>query len=176
MSNLPPVEEVLSESATMRIERVVVNQFPVERQVKTMLNLEAGKIAVKGVHGDVYCVQDPRIQGYLPSKAWITFVDRFGIPTIEMSFYVNETLPPSSRPFGDGPMYVLPLQVEPEETLSYDINTRVLIDQLMFGSKIWYIFCFGQKQYDQFIQKPPTEKSLEELVQMIVEPTRVITG
>lgn len=151
MSNLPPIEQIESDYV-MKIERLIVNDYPVQ-PVRTLLDLKSTVFGfrVQNLMVDLYKVWEPRVLGYMPSKVWITDVSDQGIPRLEMSFYVNNTLPAQSRPFGDQPMYVFAIQVEPTETIEYNVETRVFIDHIMYNGKVWYLFCFGQDHYNGII-------------------------
>lgn len=148
---MPDVGE-LQEQYTMRIERLIVNDYPSE-YVETLIEC----VAVGGSRGfqslNMWTVNEPRVQGYLPSKVWLTDTS-YGQHVIDMSFYCNSTLPATARPFGDGPMYVIELEVGSGVRVEYDVEARVFVDQLATnGGKIWYVFVFGEDAASKMFNK-----------------------
>jgi len=152
-SNLPPFDQVVAQH-TMRMERIVVEDFPSE-VVDTLIDVSYSDGTGWPHHPAVrlYKVQCERIQGYLPAKVWFDARDK----QLHMSFYCTPSLPDAARPFGNDPMYVFTLDVNQFTTVSYDVEARVFIDQLNIPNDTCrYVFVFGQSQYDRLIDRSKT--------------------
>jgi hypothetical protein len=159
MTQLPTFEQQHA-LHTMQIVRLDVTLFK-RTKVSTHFDIVSDKYEPeRNVQVQLFTVDDPRVRGYLPSKVWVHDDPQSEIgPRIEMSFYVNPTLPAAAKPFGDGPMYVFALQSDTEEVVEYDVQTRIFIDHILgTDGNIWYVFCFGQAQYDQIVVTSPVER------------------
>ncbi|MCK9371195.1 hypothetical protein M0R04_14885 [Candidatus Dojkabacteria bacterium] len=90
-------------------------------------------------------ITESRVLGYIPSKTLNTGWNEF-----MMMFYINETLPDAARPFKKK-MYAMWAPLYEYETLLYDINTRLFMDQIETNDGFVYFFIFGEDEYDSII-------------------------
>lgn len=147
-SSMPPIEQV-KDLYTMKMERIVVEDYP-WKQCDTHIDIRVrGSGEVRAVV-DLYTVSEPRVQGYLPSKVWMSRTRDLSHVT-EMVFYCNPTLPDGARPFGDGPMYCWMMAVSSDMTVEYDVEARVFVDQVVFEGAVWYVFVCGEDQLGKLI-------------------------
>jgi hypothetical protein len=148
MSNLPPAAEI-REAIRLRIEQVLVNDHPSTTETVAFDKVVNGQLHETRAH--VYKVEDSRIDGQLPSKAFFTS------DGLVLTFYCSSSLPNRARPFAGGPVYVMWFDVGPTETYEYDGEVRMFIDQVHVpGRGVVYVVMFGQEQYDQIVLKEPT--------------------
>lgn len=152
MSNLPSAEQVRNE-IRIRIEQVVVNRFPSSVEHVAFDRIVDGQ--VRDTYTHVYKVEDPRIDGQLPSKAFFT-----GDGQLVLTFYCSLSLPNRARPFAGGPVYVMYFDAWPDLTFEYDGEVRLFIDQIWVeGRGIVYVVMFGQEQYNEIVLSAPKPES-----------------
>jgi hypothetical protein len=154
MSNLPPAAEI-REAIRLRIEQVVVNDHPSTEETVAFDRIVDGEL--RETKTLVYKVEDPRIDGQLPSKAFFT------PDGLVLTFYCSPSLPNRARPFAGGPVYVMWFDVDPGETFEYDGEVRMFIDQVYVPKRgIVYVVMFGQEQYSQVVLSAPKPESKRE--------------
>jgi hypothetical protein len=152
MSNLPPAAEI-REAIRIRIEQVIVNQHPWELEHVAFDQIVNG--ATLDTYTPVYKVEDTRIDGQLPSKAFFNANDE-----LILTFYCSPSLPNRARPFAGGPVYVMWFNVPTGTTIEYDGEVRLFIDQVQGSDHtIRYIVMFGQEQYEQIVLSAPRTDS-----------------
>jgi hypothetical protein len=91
---------------------------------------------------NVYRIDNVRTQGYIPSKVWWSEQD----DDINFLYYTSPTLPTAARPFGDNWCYAFTKSIRTDELIDYPIDARVLVDQVMIGSNMHYLFLFADDQ------------------------------
>lgn len=146
-SALPPIDEV-REQSTMQI--ITVSTKPFRREtVKTSLCVvsEGGKRS--NVVSSLITFDDKRVKGYMPSKVWWNDRDE----CFDVLFYVNSSLPKSVRPFKDN-TYLLYVYPQYGQTLEYDVNIRVFIDQVKTNVGMAHVFMFGDESYHAITMTP----------------------
>lgn len=152
MSNLPPAAEI-REAIRIRIEQVEVNRFPSSIEHVAFDQILQG--VTLETFAPVYKIEDPRIDGQLPSKAFFNAKDE-----LILTFYCSSSLPNRARPFAGGPVYVMWFNVTSGVTVEYDGEVRLFIDQVQTtDGTIRYIVMFGQDQYDQVVISAPKRQS-----------------
>jgi hypothetical protein len=147
-SNLPSAAEIRNE-IRLRIEQVVVQRHP------SSFELVAFDRVIEGVpqatYTHVYKIEDPRIDGQLPSKAFFT---EDGL--LVLTFYCSSSLPNRARPFAGGPVYVMWFDAQFDETFEYDGEVRLFIDQIANpNGRLTYVVMFGQDQYSSVVIPSP---------------------
>lgn len=155
MSNLPPAAEI-REAIRIRIEQVVVNNHPCSTEHVAFDRITGGERCA--TYTLVYRVEDARVDGQLPSKAFFNGTDE-----LILTFYCSPSLPNRARPFAGGPVYVMWFNVPTGTTIEYDGEVRLFIDQVQAADgMIRYIVMFGQEQYDQVVLSAPKRESKQE--------------
>lgn len=109
------------------------------------------------VRGRLFELNDPEIQGYLPSRVW------YDVPghAFRLSFYTGETLHPNVRPFKDAKTYMLVVHPESHDAVHYPAEWRLFIEHVVctpYTAGIAYVFLFGEDLYDQIIATPKEDK------------------
>lgn len=130
----------------MRIEGIVLNDYWTESDVESSFDVQTLTGDVTPAMFKLYKVDEDRVRGYMPSKILYDPM----LDSLVCTFYCNDTLPDRVRPFGTDAMYIAeytPSSVT--DTLMYNIEYRLFVDQVMTPSGIKYVFVFGQQTYEQ---------------------------
>lgn len=152
MSNLPPAAEI-REAIRIRIEQVVVEHYPSTIETVAFDQIVDGQTHETKVR--VFKIEDPRIDGQLPSKVF--FTDE-GLTVL--TFYCSSSLPNRAKPFAGGPVYLFTLDVNSDTTIEYDGEVRMFIDQVHVPDRgVVYVVMFGQEQFNQIVLSAPKPKS-----------------
>lgn len=151
-TNLPPIEEVQA-TQYMQIVRICLNEYVQEHVTTKLYSVIDGKPA-KQIETSLIEIDDDRIRGYIPSKIFVVG------DSIQLLFYTSPSLPDGARPFGKGKTYVVLYFPRPDEVVEYDVDTRVLVDQLIIRDRLAYVFLFEEKKYKEMIFEPPTDAVL----------------
>lgn len=145
-TGLPSMEESVN-LYKMRIEGIWLKDYECNR-VQTTFDVQQSPADVSPLYMELYEISEPRIQGYMPSK--IMYDARR--EDLACTFYCNDTLPDRVRPFGTDPMYVgVYYPDDVRDTVLYDIECRLFVDQVVTGSGIAYVFVFGQETYEKIV-------------------------
>lgn len=92
---------------------------------------------------DPRLIRDGNIQ--VPTKIFITLgSDGYDIPDeyfLHLIFFAGDMLPPHTRPFKEK-LYIACVHATQIDNLYYRASDRMLIDQIVVGNDIWYIFAF----------------------------------
>lgn len=139
------VSEIANVEPRMRIYRVALNSF--ESQVREtsidMVNDETGMAST--VVASVYKVDDLTINGFMPSKVWYD-------GGFQLLYYVSPSLPDRARPFGYDPCYVFSVCVPDGESIVYDWNISLFIDQIMTSNGMLYLFICSEAELPKILR------------------------
>lgn len=161
-SLLPLPDEILKEKRQrmMRVEIVNIKHSSGEC-VKTFFELRnniTGEF-IGSLYGAVCEIDDSRVIGYLPSKIWYEDISSIVKPldcalggVFNLLYYVNDTLPVGIKPFSDK-MYLFWSYLDPLETLMYDIDIRMFMDQIKFKDDMVYIMIFDEANYKLIVDR-----------------------
>jgi hypothetical protein len=143
---MPAFEEVKAEY-TMRMIQVPL-EHPIKQQ-SHFLNMDrVTPDKTCGVWAMVYEIDDPALAGFCPAKVWTTDDD-----TVVALFYATGAVIPVNRPFGTGSTYIAVFQVSPYETIEYNVDAKVAIQQIIVNHKLIYVVSFGQSEYDVIVKQ-----------------------
>lgn len=145
-SALPPIEEIKKHN-TMKMVRVKLSNLPSREVTFTIegVNEESGEhfpIVVP-----LHEIDDHIARGYLPSKVWWRPED----DDVHFLFYVQESMPLETRPFGTGKSYIAAMYVSDSCTLEYEVGLRIFIDQVQTSNGTLYVFMFGEDEYKNVV-------------------------
>jgi hypothetical protein len=144
-SNLASAALQEKEAATMTIRQLHVADYQSKTVTTTIRNVlnedKDSQVTVK-----LFTIECEDIDGYLPSKVWADESGQFNL-----LFYCTPSLPAGARPFQGGPIYFMAFPVGLGEVIEYDVSLRVFVDQVIINHHCWYVFMFGQDQYDKVV-------------------------
>ena len=144
-STLPSLEE-MREANTMKIVSIGT-KFLSKSVVKTGLHRCDAAGCVYPVVGDLYVIDDQRVQGFMPSKVlWCD--DEYRV-----IYYVCHSLPQNVRPF-EGNTYMLVFDVAVNDVIEYGMTMRLFIDQIVVDDRVKYIVMFGDETYNEITLTP----------------------
>ena len=147
ISSLPPPEEVYA-NLCIKIINLPLHRCPSVEGVETTLNITSVLDGTtKPVITTLYTIDDKVVGEYLPSRVWFA-----GEDGVTLLYYVSPSLPNQVRPFKDGKSYALVIPMDNiMDTVDYNAELRLLIDQVETPSGISYVLMFADDVYDKIV-------------------------
>lgn len=141
-SALPPIEETKAHN-TMKMVRVKLSELPSHNGTFKLDAVDEDSGVRTPLVAPIYEIGDHLARGYLPSKVWWRPED----DDVHFLFYVQESMPYESRPFGTGKSYISAMYVGDRCTIEYEVGLHIFIDQVQTSTGTLYVFMFGEKEY-----------------------------
>ena len=145
-SALPPIEEVKAHN-TMKMVRVRLSELPYHSGTFKFDGVDKESGVRFPLIAPIYEIGDHIARGYLPSKAWWRSED----DDVHFLFYVQESMPPETRPFGTGKSYISAMYIGEDTVIEYEVGLHIFIDQVQTQTGTLYVFMFGEKEYKNVV-------------------------
>lgn len=142
-SSMPPSAGVRAASS-LSIRRVLLCDH-LKDTVTTHFTFTLGTFSGRLV-GKLYSVDLDAVRGYLPTKILCAYEQ------LEALYYTNPSLPNAVRPFKEGKTHFLVIPAASVDmVVEYDMELRILIDQVVINNTIHYVVVFGDEQYHDVV-------------------------
>lgn len=151
-SAMPPAEEIKFLN-TMKMVRMKLSDVPARDVTFKFEGVNESTGERFSISAPLHVIDDHVVQGYLPSKVWWRPED----DDVHFLFYVQESMPLTSRPFGTGKSYISAIYIGDTTTIEYEVGLHIFIDQVQTSAGTLYVFMFGEKEYKNVVMTNPTE-------------------
>jgi hypothetical protein len=155
-SNIPKIEQSWLEMRNLRIEPYKIPRVELTLEwTTTMHGPEAPWQKV--VPSKLFLINHPVWGSYIPAKVVICNGN------ITFVYYVNQDLPPETRPFSDGECYAWVVKWDPDMHMRYPVETRVFIDQVIdtVNGDVYTVFITSKQQFDMLTGNVVPERKIE---------------
>lgn len=147
MKSALPSTEYIKARNTMKMVRVKLSELPYHNGTLKFDSVNGESGVRTPLAAPIYEIGDHIARGYLPSKVWWRLDD----DDVHFLFYVQESMPYESRPFGTGKSYISAMYISDNCTIEYEVGLHIFIDQVQTSTGTLYVFMFGEKEYNSTV-------------------------
>ncbi len=147
-SHLPNMLEIIAKQreGKMRVENLVIGKHEWKDVVTKMDTENKDTYETWPLSARMCEITNESVLGYVPSKIFNTGWDEF-----LLMFYINDTLPEAVRAFKKK-TYMMWAPICKHESLLYDVNARMFMDQIKTETGLIYVFLFDEDNYDLIVR------------------------